>query len=377
METRKKTTKVVVSVLALAALCVFSLFAVAGDLEPSAPPGPTMKTLHEIEPRTLISNLPYTISASGSYYLTGNLTGVSGHHGITIDASNVTLDLKGYSLIGVGGSLDGINVTGETWSKVNLTIRNGTIRNWGGDGVDADSATNIHMEGLKASYNGGSGLVGFHGTIKGCGVYGNSSEGIHLSRGLVIDCTASQNGVRGILVQIATVVNCYAFSNDQGIQGVQNAMISNCTAERNYGVGIGGAHGTIITSCSTKLNEVWGIAVNGGTISNCTAELNHEDGIRAEGNSLVIGNTSHKNGAAGFGAGIFVLGTGNRVEGNVATENDRGIWVLSDYTGNLIIKNSARDNTVNYVIPSGNTVGPIISGGGTISSTNPWANFEL
>ena len=48
METRRKSAKVVVSVMALAALVVFSLFAVGGNLEPNAPPGPTMHTLDEI-----------------------------------------------------------------------------------------------------------------------------------------------------------------------------------------------------------------------------------------------------------------------------------------------------------------------------------------
>ncbi len=48
METKKAKTKVVAAVLALAALCVFSLFAVGGNLEPNAPPGPTMHTLDEI-----------------------------------------------------------------------------------------------------------------------------------------------------------------------------------------------------------------------------------------------------------------------------------------------------------------------------------------
>jgi len=48
METKQKSAKVVASVLALAGLAVFSLFAVGGSLQPTAPPGPTMKTLDEI-----------------------------------------------------------------------------------------------------------------------------------------------------------------------------------------------------------------------------------------------------------------------------------------------------------------------------------------
>jgi len=48
MKTKQKKTKTAVSVLVLAGLVVFALTAVGGNLEPSAPPGPTMKTLDEI-----------------------------------------------------------------------------------------------------------------------------------------------------------------------------------------------------------------------------------------------------------------------------------------------------------------------------------------
>lgn len=43
-----KRTKIVVAVLALASLLGILTLATAGDLEPSTPPGPTMKTLDEI-----------------------------------------------------------------------------------------------------------------------------------------------------------------------------------------------------------------------------------------------------------------------------------------------------------------------------------------
>jgi len=49
-----------------------------GPLTPGGTPTPTMKTLTQIEPRTPIESLPFTITQPGSYYLTKNLAGVSG-----------------------------------------------------------------------------------------------------------------------------------------------------------------------------------------------------------------------------------------------------------------------------------------------------------
>jgi hypothetical protein len=71
-----------------------------GPLTPPGTPAPTMKTLDQLdaklEKRTPISSAPSTISASGSYYLTANLTVASGT-AIAISADNVTLDLNGFA----------------------------------------------------------------------------------------------------------------------------------------------------------------------------------------------------------------------------------------------------------------------------------------
>src|SRR6185503_17267700 len=81
----------------LTALSVFSpaLLFGQGDLNPAGPPGPTMRTLQQVEPRTPISSLPFNITNGGAYYLTGNL---SGSVGITISTSDVDLDLMGFTL---------------------------------------------------------------------------------------------------------------------------------------------------------------------------------------------------------------------------------------------------------------------------------------
>ena len=79
-----------------------------GALTPPGAPAPTMKTLDQLdaklEQRTPISSLPYTISSAGSYHLTTNLTTALMINGITVLASHVTIDLRGFAIIGAGQS---------------------------------------------------------------------------------------------------------------------------------------------------------------------------------------------------------------------------------------------------------------------------------
>jgi hypothetical protein len=69
-----------------------------GSLTPPGAPAPTMITLQQIEPRTPISSVPFTITTPGSYYLTTNLYSPSGN-GITVSANDVTIDLNGFALV--------------------------------------------------------------------------------------------------------------------------------------------------------------------------------------------------------------------------------------------------------------------------------------
>ena len=73
-----------------------------GPLTPPGSPGETMKTLAQVEPRTPISSLPYTIGSAGSYYVTGNLSSTT--NGIVIKSSDVTVDLMGFTLTGMAGT---------------------------------------------------------------------------------------------------------------------------------------------------------------------------------------------------------------------------------------------------------------------------------
>src|SRR3954471_10947563 len=136
------STVVFLHLLTLTAANVFG----QGSLTPPGAPAPTMKTLDQIEPRTPISALPFTITQPGSYFVTGNLTGVAGQSGITINADNVTLDLGGFELVGPGsGVTNGVRVVS---GRTNATVRNGSVRGWLGSNVAADNATctEMHVE---------------------------------------------------------------------------------------------------------------------------------------------------------------------------------------------------------------------------------------
>jgi len=241
MGIRNTQTKVLASKLVLIGVLGFSIFAIAGSLEPSAPPGPTMKTLAEIEPGTPISSAPYTIAESGSYYLCANVqTTSSMFNGISIYANNVTLDLKGFSLIGDGtAGRHGVVIEGD---YKNITIRNGTITNWGGSGVEGATATKCRAEDLRVIDNAGSGirLPGYEQRVSNCMASDNGDSALTAIYGIcvgdastVTGNTANGNGTG------ATGSHVFGIYIGQGSTVTGNTVYDNGhsdTAEYVYGI---------------------------------------------------------------------------------------------------------------------------------------------
>lgn len=333
----------------------------AGPLDPPAGPvTQTYKTLSEIEPRIPVglTTTPgdsdgtpslYKITQPGSYYLTGNVTGTSGRIGIEIVASGVTLDLMGYELTGSADALDAVRVT--VAGTANVAVINGSVRNWGGDGIDVASAAGVLVNGIRSSGNAGCGIrAGVNAVITGC--------------------TARFNGSSGV-------------SDVAGITTLAGCTITDCSVSLNQGDGINTSSGCVVTNCSSQANGDSGITVNSGSsVLGCTVYNNSEDGIIVTGTCVVRGNVSHNNGAVN-GSGIWASSSDNRVEDNVCTGADEGIRVTSP--GNFIARNTCSGNTINWDVAAGNvclvvlagTSGAISgdAGGVTPGSTNPNANY--
>ena len=117
---------------------------------------------------------PYVISQPGSYKLSGNLAATAGADAIHITASNVVLDLNGFSIssLGVGsGSPAGIQAIG---TLSNISIHNGSMTGWtrGIDTISGGPATLVELVDLTLEENF---TVGGLTTTNGLGIFANSN----------------------------------------------------------------------------------------------------------------------------------------------------------------------------------------------------------
>lgn len=312
----RRETKVATAVFGVVMVLAAISVVMGGDLNPPGPPTTgTMKTLDEVEPRIPISqaDIPKTISEPGSYYLTEDVN--SSVTAITVAVNDITIDLMGYTIKGPdSGTNYGIYMSG----RKNVEIRNGTVRDFGSAGI----------------YEG-SDINGIGHRVINVRSISNGASGIQLSgKGhLIKDCTAAENGICGIYARYACMV-------------------------------------TGNTAC---LNGITGIlAYQVCTVTGNTASMNNVNGIQVSKECNVVDNSCLWNGYLGDGAGIRVAGTYNRIEHNNVTHNDRGIEVNDD--SNLIVRNSAANNIVEYDIVAGNKVGTIST---DPTTAGPWDNFEF
>lgn len=314
----------------IAAGALLARGAVAGPLNP--PPGPVAPTPGP-EPRIAINatNTPgdatsvFRISQPGSYYLTDNVTGEPGKNAITIATGGVSVDLMGYSIRGVPGSLSGITAPAPA---IGISIVNGFVTGFSETGInlrDGQVKAGCRVSDVTASMNGLAGIqVGNESVLTRCTAVSNPF-GIVVDRGCVVEsCTASSNGT-GILALSEGVVfiRCTVRrSTESGLTAGPESRVSDCSFGDNATFGAQLSDSAVVAGCSFSGNGTFGLRVGTGSlVSGCVARSNGTVGIRCDLRSSVIDCV-----AQGNSVGIEVAQS-CRVSGCTSTENTDGIVV--------------------------------------------------
>lgn len=239
------------------------------------------------------AGFPVTISQSGSYVLTSNLTVTNENTtAIAVEASDVTIDLNGFAILGPTtcsivsgctptGTGNGISAFESSFPyPTTTTVLNGTIRGMGNRGIYVDYDSRV--EHVDTSHNGDTGIY-----------IGPDS--------IVVNNTSSFNGTNGIFTSNGCVVTHNVTSNNQadGIFAAQGSTVSFNTARSNLQDGIDVNNGSLVTG-----NGAW---------------QNVGDGIEAGPGSTVTNNAAHDNNGYGLN-----LSAGAGYSDNVLTENNAG-----------------------------------------------------
>lgn len=360
------------TLLAAATLVSLGAPALAGPLTPpGGSPGSTMKTLDQVEPRVPLTfeTAPgdatafFKISTGGSYYLTGNLVVTGDMNGILVNAPDVTIDLNGYTIVRASGTTTKALVRAGSSSFSNVTVKNGTVKSAGGHGIDLYN--NSRVENVTVINPGQHGIfMGGRSIVSNCIVDNPGSDGVNMGTDSVV---------------VDTIVNSPA---QHGISTSTNSEVRSCKVHTASQNGINVAFGTLVVDSTATNCVAFGIAgqLNTGalrflnnTVTNCGS-----GGMRVYHSSQVVGNTVSVSGLAV--PGITVLGDGSRIERNSVVGGPDAVRIDASGDDNLVIGNFAQNpssgNGFANVNAANNQIGPIVTAGGSIASTSPFANFS-
>lgn len=421
------------TVVCAASFVVCGSVALAGPLNP--PAGAIVssgKTLVDVEPRTAITpaNTPgdadstFKITQPVSYYLTGNVTGANNKHGIEVAADHVTIDLNGFSLLGVAGARDAVRSDGGPLA-LGFVVKNGTINGWtNGSGVYAGGVTQCRVEDVTITSVNFEGVwTGPRSVIARCHTK-TTRSGLRTGNNSVVkDCTvetATERGIQvdndsrvsGCVVRATTqtaistqyrcgVEDCRVFNaGSGGVSGVDDCVFRNIDVQAAAGPGvIGGARCTFShctiggtgdsgiigqQDCRVDRCSVFDASAHGynlgatSVITDSEARSCSLNGINTQSNCTV------KSCTAGFNHGNGVLvdqlsvvsgnncvrnglgtGAGIRVTGGGCRIEDNhctgaDFGVQVASANNWIVRNTCSGNTTNWSIAANNVFGPII-----------------
>jgi hypothetical protein len=166
---------------------------------------------------------------------------------------------------------------------------------------------------------------------------------------------------------------------------IRNGTVTGWTTTGDFGIFSFARNATFENLCVSA--NLTGIACyDNSLVRNCNVSSNSSTGIYVNGTGCVIldnicnGNnpTNGVNNNA-----IYLNNANNRVEGNHVCGSGpagSGIFVVGSpgVTNNIIIRNSViSGGSRNYAVNGVQIVGPLITATGTITNSNPWANFSF
>lgn len=274
-----------------------------------------MLTLTQVEPRTPISSVPYTITQSGAYYLTTSLT-VNGGNAITIATNGVALDLNGFTISSTAPSPTGYGILIGS-SLRNITIANGFIQ--GGvtnNGSGAYSGTGFDY-GIYFTGNPPGNVLVSHVSVSGCliiGIYVYNGAGSTLAESCTVQ-TIGSDGIFASTVKQSSAVDCggdavygdlvfdsRGESTDAGSGITANDIVQNC-----YGYASGDADGV----SAVNIQNCYGysgsyIGISGTTAINCYGFSNSDHGILVENAENCFGYSS----GSGYGVYAYNVASG-------------------------------------------------------------------
>jgi hypothetical protein len=327
----------IIGALALALVAVTAGLSNAGPLDPSDPPASTMKTLSEVEPRTPISAVPFVISKPGSYYLTGNLDLAAADVAIGIEASNVTLDLNGFTITGNASAFEGIT---DYAVIENVTIRNGTVAGFPAGGILLTAVPGVNVEDVSVRET-----------------MATSGPAIRL-------------GAR------ARISRCLVESDASGraIQVGDDSVVDACTVVGGSDGIVTGSH-SIVRDCNVRGASTTGIFAGANSrVERCRVASSTVYGVRLMGSNTLVDSTVDSSGVFN----VLVSGGRSHIEGNHIIGGGGGVTFNSapDANDNTVHSNTFEGMPVGFVFENdaGNDIGPVDD---AATATSPFANIVM
>lgn len=284
---------ILICLMVFTGLCLSNSAALAGFYVISVPQGVG----------TEITSIPYTISDPGYYYLGKNLhMADDSGDAISIEADDVTVDFNGFVLSGPGKD-SGVSFGISFGNRSGIVIRNGTIKNFGWNGISQQGllGNSCKFLGMNVNNNGNTGikLEGQIHSIIECTLHSNKRDGANIGiRSRVESSVMHNNGRHGVAaLEGCEIIDNMAYTNeDDAVVTTENPNVVGNTVQDNGGDGLQLGVGAFVSDNCVKGNGQGGIIASGGNI---------------------IGNISMRN--AGYG---IVAGYNGYVDQNVAFEND-------------------------------------------------------